>query len=361
MSLRIALTHVYAWPEVRRGGERYLHELAGALLEAGHRVTITTTGPTPGESIERGVPVRRLKRRHAPNRWFGELSDEVAFGAQAFAHLARRPLDVWHAMGTADAAAAAELGRVRDVRSVYTDHGFPYRPSRERRADRRLHELVVRHADAYVCVSEAAAATLLDGYGRVGDVRSGGVDTRAFTPGGPRHRRPVVLFVGDASVGRKNLPLLAQAVRVLHDRGEPVELWVAGPGDQRAAVAAADLPADGVRVLGEVGPDDLAPLYRQAWVTALPAQAEAFGLVLVESLACGTPVVALDAGGPRDIVRPGIGELAQDDPEHLADACAAVIELATDPGTTDRCREASLAWDWRTAVVPAMERIYGAR
>jgi glycosyltransferase involved in cell wall biosynthesis len=110
-----------------------------------------------------------------------------------------------------------------------------------------------------------------------------------------------------------------------------------------------------------VAPDDLAPLYRQAWVTALPAQAEAFGLVLVESLACGTPVVALDEGGPKDIVRPGLGVLCQDDVGHLAEACAAVIELAGDPVTTDRCREASLAWDWRDAIVPAMERIYGLR
>jgi glycosyltransferase involved in cell wall biosynthesis len=359
MSLRIALTHVFAWPEVQRGTERYLHELGAALAAAGHDVSILTTTDGPARRDEvRGVPVRYLHRRHVLRRRFGALSSEVAFGAQAMGALAPRHLDVWHAMGTADAAAASLVGRVRSLRSVYTDHGFPYRPSRQRRPDRRLHDVVVKHVDAYVCVSAAAAETLVDGYQRTPKVLSGGVDGQRFTPGGARHDRPVVLFAGDAGEERKNLPLLAQAVAALRARNEDVELWVAGPGDQSAALTGTELPADRVRLLGSVAPDDLASLYRAAWVTALPARAEAFGLVLVESLACGTPVVALDQGGPLDIVRPGIGVLAAEDAEALADACAEVVGLAAEAGTVERCRDAGMAWDWRTAIVPRMEAIY---
>jgi len=80
--------------------------------------------------------------------------------------------------------------------------------------------------------------------------------------------------------------------------------------------------------------------------------------VLVESLACGTPVVALDQGGPLDIVRPGIGVLAAEDAEALADACAEVVALAAEAGTVERCRDAGMAWDWQTAIVPRMEAIY---
>lgn len=359
MSLRIALTHWCAWPEVRRGTERYLHELGAALLAAGHEVEILTTTPgAPHTGRERGVPVRYLRRRPVLRRRFGELAPEVGFGAQALARLASRPLDVWHAMGTADAAAAAELGRVRRLRSVYTDHGFPFRPSRERRPDRRLHEVVVAHVDHYVCVSEAAGATLLDGYGRHADVRSGGVDTRTFEPGGRRHSSPVVLFAGDAGEERKNLPLLATAVARLRRGGTPAELWVAGPGDQVAAVRAGGLDPGAARLLGTVAPDDLRDLYRSAWVTALPARAEAFGLVLVESLACGTPVLALDQGGPRDIVTPDVGRLVAED--ELAAGLLEVLDLAGQPDAVDACRTASLTWDWRTAVVPHLERLYGS-
>jgi glycosyltransferase involved in cell wall biosynthesis len=360
MTLRIALTHVCAWPEVRRGTERYLHELGAALVAAGHDVSILTTAPgPPHRGEERGVPVRYLARRHVLRRRFGALSDEVAFGGQALAALAARPPDVWHAMGTADAAAAALLGRLRDVRAVYTDHGFPYRPSRQRRPDRRLHDSVVAHVDRYVCVSEAAGQTLLEGYGRRPDVISGGVDLDRFTPGGPRHPRPVLLFAGDADEERKNLTLLGRAAAALRSRGHDVELWVAGPGDQAARLADVDLPGEAVRRLGTVDPDSLLELYRSAWVTVLPARAEAFGLVLVESLACGTPVVALDEGGPRDIVRPGIGVLAREDVDGLAAACAEAIELAADPATAERCRGAAATWDWRTAIVPRLEQVYG--
>ena len=359
--MRIALSHVYAWPEVRRGAERYLHELAAALQDAGHQVTVTTTAPAPHRGLERGVPVRYLRRRHVWRSRLGTLSDEVAFGVQALATLAPRGLDVWHAMGTADAAAAASLGRVRGVRSVYTDHGFPHRPSRVRRPDHRLHQHVVRHVDRYVCVSQAAADTLSEGYGRTADVLSGGVDGRRFSPGDDRIARPVLLFVGDAGEERKNLPLLAAAAQDLQRRGQPVELWVAGPGDQASALAGLSGAApDGVRLLGTVDPDDLVGLYRQAWVTVLPARAEAFGLVLVESLACGTPVVALDQGGPRDIVRPGIGLLTEEDPGRLAEACLQALDLARQADIVERCRTVAMEWDWRTAIVPRMEAIYGA-
>lgn len=349
---------MYAWPEVRRGGERYLHELAGALALAGHDVRILTTGAPPGGGEVRGVPVRRLRRRYV--RRFGAQADEVAFGIQALASLAAARIDVWHAMGTADGLAAAELGRVRGVRSVFTDHGFPNRASRERRPDHGLFRRLVRDVDRYVCVSAAAGSFLEDGYGRTPDVLSGGVDVARFAPAAAREARPTLLFASDASEARKNLPLLLEAVAVLRRRGVDLCLWVAGPGDQAAAVAAAPAEARAATtLLGSVDPDALVELYGRAWATVLPAHAEAFGLVLVESLACGTPVVALDEGGPREIVRPGIGALAAATADDLARACEEATDLAANPSTAAICRDASMAWDWRTSIVPRMETIYG--
>jgi phosphatidylinositol alpha-mannosyltransferase len=351
---------VYAWPEVRRGGERYLHELAGALALAGHDVRILTTAPSNGGGEIRGVPVRRLRRRWVLRRRFGAHADEVAFGAQALASLATARIDVWHAMGTADGLAAAELGRVRGIRSVFTDHGFPKRTSRERRPDHALFERLVSHVDRYVCVSEAAGSFLRDDYGRTPAVLSGGVDVARFAPADTREARPTLLFASDASESRKNLPLLLDAVAVLRRRGVDLALWVAGPGDQAAAVAGAPPEARAATtLLGSVDPDELIGRYGRAWATVLPAHAEAFGLVLVESLACGTPVVALDEGGPTEIVRPGIGALATATATDLARACEEAVDLAANPSTAASCRDASMAWDWRTSIVPRMEQIYG--
>src|SRR3989442_8069298 len=131
MTLRIVLTHVYAWPEVRRGGERYLHEIASGLAAAGHRVSILTTSPTPSRGSVGGVNVTYLRRRRLLRSRFGPQADEVAFAAEAFARLAPRRLDVWHALGTADAAAAALAGKARTGRSVYTDLGITARGWRQ--------------------------------------------------------------------------------------------------------------------------------------------------------------------------------------------------------------------------------------
>jgi glycosyltransferase involved in cell wall biosynthesis len=141
---------------------------------------------------------------------------------------------------------------------------------------------------------------------------------------------------------------------------------LAGPGDPQPALAAASQrvrAATDVFGTGEV--EDLAPLYAAAWATVLPSMREAFGLVLIESLASGTPIVAIaNSGGPDQIVQSGIGVLAPEPtPEALANACLAALALAAaGDGTRDACRhEAVTRYSWGTAIVPRLERIYRAQ
>jgi len=359
MSLRIVLTHVYAWPEVRRGGERYLHEVAAGLQAAGHRVSILSTSPTPSRGNVDGVDVRYLRRRHALQGRFGAQSDEVCFAAEALARLGLRRIDVWHALGTADAAAAALAGIVRPLRSVFTDLGITSRSWRKHRGDHRLYEFAARRVDEYICLSDAAARSVRADYGRDAHVLGGGVDLQVFHPSEPRNSTPALLFTSDASEPRKNFPLLLEAVAILAGRGREVELWLAGPGDPTPALASAPVAArDAVIRLGVGALVDLPRLYARAWATVLPSRGEAFGIVVVESLACGTPVVTLDDAGPAELVSPGIGATGAATPEALADACERALDLATDPETAERCRAAAEPHDWRRGVVPRLERIY---
>ena len=84
----------------------------------------------------------------------------------------------------------------------------------------------------------------------------------------------------------------------------------------------------------------LAEAYATAWVSALPSTDEAFGLVLAEALACGTPCVGSNQGGIPEVVdRPEIGRLFDgDDPRRLARALLETLELAGDPATAGACR-----------------------
>src|ERR1700759_1082864 len=96
--MRIALTHQFCWPEVRRGAERYTHELAAGLRRAGHDAVIVSSAAAPGSELVLDVPVRRLRQRNLMRRRFGRASGGVAFGAQTLWAVGRHRYDVWHAM-----------------------------------------------------------------------------------------------------------------------------------------------------------------------------------------------------------------------------------------------------------------------
>lgn len=358
-ALRIVLSHVYSWPEVRRGGERYLHEVASALQDAGHHVQVLSSAPQQGRDEVLGVPTTWFMRRPVLRRRFGECADEIGFGLHAGAHLGVKDFDVWHALGTPDAAAATILGRLRGRRSVHTTLGIPSRWYRDSRPDRRLHELVARYVDSYICLSQAAGDALRSGWNRDPIVIGGGVDLRRFSPG-PRHGHPALLYSGTLDDPRKNVALLIEAAVFLRRRVPDLELWISGPGEIGDLVARAPLGASEVVVdVGIGSPEEHAARYARAWATVLPSYDEAFGLCLVESLAAGTPIVVLNgSGGPAEIVRPGIGFKSENTAEALADACGHALELSQMAGIDETCRHEASRYDWRAGIVPQLERTY---
>ena len=120
---------------------------------------------------------------------------------------------------------------------------------------------------------------------------------------------PFVLFVGRLA-SNKGLLELAQAFVTLAREDRTAQLVVVGEdGGQRAPLAARVRElglADRVHLLGHVDDDSvLFSAYREARVTVLPSEYEAFGLVLLESLAAGTPVVASRVGGIPEVVEDG--------------------------------------------------------
>ncbi len=145
---------------------------------------------------------------------------------------------------------------------------------------------------------------------------SRGVDLEIFQPAPERFRdlpRPVFLFVGRVAV-EKNLP----AFLGLDLPGTKV---VVGDGPQRLELERRFPQAV---FAGVKSGRELASYYQRADVFVFPSRTDTFGLVLVEAMACGTPVAAYPVRGPIDVVKdPSAGVLDQD----LAAAALAALAL----------------------------------
>jgi glycosyltransferase involved in cell wall biosynthesis len=198
-------------------------------------------------------------------------------------------------------------------------------------------------------------------YGRTGRRTPGGVNINEFVPAQTREPNPTILFSGALNAPPKRVAQLVEALAIVA-RDEPcVRLWLSGPGDPAPIIESAPAAArDRIEPLPLGSPDEQASRYGRAWVTALPSVHEAFGLVLLESLACGTPVVASDGWGLRELVAPGeTGSLCDpDSPESIARALLESLALSRRPGIADACRSTAEPYDWETGIAPLMERIY---
>jgi len=165
------------------------------------------------------------------------------------------------------------------------------------------------------------------------DVIDCGVDTDAFQPIQKADARlvadvpadaTVVLFAGHLAES-KGIGTLLAAHRRLVAEGRSVLLLVAGDGPMAPDVAAAsrDPGVKGlVRAVGEVRHEEMAHWFASADVVCVPSHREGFGLVALEAMACGSPVVASDVGGLPEIIVDGVnGRLVPPaDPDRLAAA-----------------------------------------
>jgi glycosyltransferase involved in cell wall biosynthesis len=146
-----------------------------------------------------------------------------------------------------------------------------------------------------------------------------GVDTRLFAPAAREARageRPIFLYVGRVAVEKDVGTFCALDL--------PGTKWVVGDGPARAALEEAHPQ---VRFLGMKHGGELARAYQQADVFVFPSRTDTFGLVLVEAMACGTPVAAYPVPGPLDVVTDSAAGVLSDD---LRTAALAALALDRD-------------------------------
>jgi len=155
-----------------------------------------------------------------------------------------------------------------------------------------------------------------------------GVDLDRFSVG-PEPREPVLLVAGRI-MWQKRIELAIAAQRLAESDGLTSELVIAGTVDAKSRAYFDELQRDasGLRVRFETNVDDerMSQLYRSSTALVFTSPSEDFGIVPLEAMASGTPVIAVDGGGVRETVIDGrTGWLVPADPAAFAEAYATAL------------------------------------
>ena len=201
---------------------------------------------------------------------------------------------------------------------------------------------MLRRLDVRTAVSEEAQRQVEQTFGAECEIMPNGIDVERFSAGpATPSDRPAVFFIGRHEP-RKGLDVLLQAFSRI---GRDAELWVAGEGQHTPALRARHegTTSDRVRWLGRITEREKEARLRGAAVACFPAiEGESFGVVLLEAMAAGTPVVASDIEGYRTVSRDDREALlvAPGDAGALADALRRILD---DQGLRERVAAAGRA------------------
>jgi len=223
-----------------------------------------------------------------------------------------------------------------------------------RRHLRRVDQRNLRFARTVLVNSKFTAKEVARIYGVAAEVSYHGVDTDRFRPLRVE-KRPVILSVGSLT-RLKGFDFLIEAMARYPAETRPALIIASNfdaPMERAYLQQLARSRSVEVSFLGNVSDEDLVRLYNEARVIAYAPVREPFGLVPLEAMACGTPIVAVAEGGiPESVVHGDTGLLTERDPAAFA---AELERLFSDPVLAqeygDRGRaHVSHAWTWELAV-----------
>jgi len=335
MSEPVALVH--DWLTGQRGGEHVLRALAGVFPDAPIYTLFHFPGSVDAEIEAHRIATSFLQRAPAIEehyRWYLPIFPVAVEDLDVRGH--RLVISSSHCVAKSVRKGPGArhvcychtpMRYAWDQEEAYFGTGTGPLARLRRRilaALRRWDVATAGRVDTYLANSSFVADRIRRYYGRPAEVLPPPVDTDFFTLADPAVERLGALVVAALSPYKK----VDLAIQACARAGVP--LTVVGTGPELPALRR--MAGDSVRFEGRVEPDRLRELYRCAEFFLQPG-VEDFGISTVEALACGTPILALDAGGVRDIVRPGEHGLffAQDEASEIAAAIDKIRRMQFNP------------------------------
>jgi glycosyltransferase involved in cell wall biosynthesis len=327
--LKVLMTAI-RYPPAPGGAEDHVQEVVNHLVERGHEVVVYTSDmwkehpfermTEPHETVD-GVKVVR-KRTY-------QMTEAIHYPFMpGMGEMLGVPADLVHAhsFGYYHTNIAALRKRLSGTPLVITPHYHPpetmqggfARHQLRRVYDARIANWVFQQADAILFNTHAELASMAHHIDDMEKTRviPNGLHTKQYEdlpdPAPFREERgidgPMVLYLGRLAVN-KRMELVINAMPTLLEAVPDLKLVLAGPddgvGDDWKALTRSKGLEDHVRFEGFLSEEDKLAAFTAADLFVLPSEWEAYGLVLMEAQACGTPCVVADRGGPKEVIAPG--------------------------------------------------------
>jgi phosphatidylinositol alpha-mannosyltransferase len=363
--MRVGIVCPYTW-DVPGGVQAHVRDLADSLQEQGHDVSVLTPVDDPDEAEL--PPYVVAAGRAVPVPYNGSVA-RLSFGPLSLARTRRwlrdGHFDVLHLHEPTVPSLSMLACFAASGPMVATFHTATAR-SRALQVFGAALQPGLEKITGRIAVSPAARRVVVEHLGGDAVLIPNGVAVRRFEGATPLRERtaPTVTFLGRIDEPRKGLAVLLEALPELVELVPDVRLLVAGPGDVGEVRAAIPASLRGhVELLGLVSEQDKPRVFAAGDVYCAPnTHGESFGIVLIEAMAAGAPVVASDLEAFRRVLEDGrAGVLVPvSDPASLA---VALAELLGDP---HRRRELAAAghdavqqYDWSTVTARIVE-VYDA-
>lgn len=359
--MKIGIVCPYAW-DVPGGVSAHVNDLAIALMKIGHEVSVlapaesdenlpdfvTSTGEP--RAVKYNGSVARLSfgpiTARKVSKWIEDGEFDVLHVHEPLAP-SLSVLAVWAAKGPIVATWHSSMDRSRMILSLA-----------------KLAQTAMEKISARIAVSEAARTTLVQHVGGDALIIPNGVDTSFFIDAEPRSGWPgpgkALVFLGRVDEPRKGLAVLLSAYPKVRKAFPDLRLLIAGPGDVSELVE--DVPAadrNSISHIGMITNDEKPDVFASGNIYIAPnTGGESFGIVLLESMAAGTPVVASDLLAFQRVIDYGKAGVTfkNEDAEDLAEV---LINLLSDKVKLTELKQAgysrSAEFDWAIVAQRVLE------